>query len=870
MTGTADGGGDGGGRVLALASHPGYRPARPQIPLQRSLQAAPLIGRQAELAAVLELLDDPSVRLVTLTGRGGVGKTRLALEACWALDAARPGSVGLVSLANVQEPELVLAEVAAQLGVPTLPGQPLAAALTRWLDRSPLVLLVDNFEHILGAAKRLTDLLDACEDLRLLVTSQGRLSLRPERALHLGPLAVPAPGLADPATLVDQPAVALYCDRARAVDHRFRLTSGNAGAVAALCRQLEGLPLAIELAAARAATVPAAQVLARLPGARLDVLRSPRLDAPARHQGLRAAIGWTYQLLSLTEQGLLRRLSVIGAPFELDDAEALAGDEPGDPLDGLSTLVDLHLVEAMPVGDTASFELIPSIRDFAREELIALGDLEATEGAWASGLAGRARSAANALHAPDPDACWDWLDRAHDRLLHALQACMARERADEALDLLAALAPQWVLRALEPAHHQMLEHAIELAEARDNHTGALAEAWTWSARLGLQVLTPDRADVLIGRLRRAEALARSLGDHDRLLRVLELNAFVAWRSTWAQNDATDEAEQKKAAPSEGLERARAALSEGLELARRPGASGWLARFEVQWGRFLTITGDDDAALAACLSGLAHARQANDTAAALDAALQLQTMAARSPEAAAALPPPQQLLDMARTTHQTAIAALLLPTFAVQAAAAGDAALAARWCRQGLELSGLDPSSFLTAFAVFAAVEIAALNGDHELAARLHGRLLDSERLVNAVIPPDFATAHQSVVTGLRDALGADRFASQLAEGATVPWPSLLRELDSYLALTGDPQPTTPASPATVREQSRDPGLTNRQREVVKLLARGLTNKEIAQTLGITPKTVMHHTAAIYQSLGVRGRSETVAWAFQAGMAPEPG
>jgi predicted ATPase/DNA-binding CsgD family transcriptional regulator len=868
MTGTAGSGGAAAGRVIALASHPGTRQARPQVLLQRSLQGAPLIGREAELAAVLELLDDPSVRLVTLTGRGGVGKTRLALEACWALDAARPGSVRMVSLANVQESELLLAEIATQTEVPTLPGQPLAAALTRWLDRFPLVLLVDNFEHILGAAKRLTDLLDACADLKLLVTSQARLRLRPERVLHLGPLPVPRLGSGDPASLVDQPAVALYCDRARAVDHRFALNTANAGAVAALCRQLEGVPLAIELAAARATTVPAAQVLAWLPGKRLDVLRSPRLDAPARHQDLRGAIGWTYQLLSLAEQGLLRRLSVIGARFEVEDAEAVAGGEPADALDGLSTLVDLHLVEAVPVGEVASFELTPSIRDFAREELMASGELEATEKAWASGLAGRARSAADGLHAADPDACWDWLDRAHDPLLNALQASLAYQCVDEALDLLAALAPRWVLRALDPAHDQLLERAIEMAERREHHTGALAEAWTWSGRLGLQVLSPDRADLLVGRLRRAEALARSLGDHDRLLRVLERTAVVAWRSSWGQNT-PQEGAQTKAALSEGLERARVAVSEGLELARRLDASGWLARFEVQRGRFLTITGDDEAALAACLSGLAHARQANDTVAALDAALQLQTMATRSPEAAAAVPPPQQLLDMARTTHQTAIAAMLLPTFAVQAVTAGDVPLAARWCRQGLELSGPDPSSFLTAFAVFAAVEIAALKGDHELAARLHGRLLDSEGPIYAVVPPDFATAHQTVLTRLRDALDADSFASYVAEGAAVPWPSLLQELDAYLARTGDPQPTMSASPDTVRDHSRHPELTERQREVVKLLARGLTNKEIAQTLGITPKTVMHHTHAIYQSLGVRGRSETVAWAFQAGLAPEP-
>jgi predicted ATPase len=212
MTRIAPGGGQRARRLVGLASHQGYEPTRSHPLFQRSLQAAPLIGRQVELAAVLELLDDPSVRLVTLTGRSGVGKTRLALEVGWALDGAHPGSVGMVSLANVQEPELVLAEMAAQLEVPTLPGQPLSAALTRWLDRFPLVLLVDNFEHILEAAKRLTDLLDACEQLKLLVTSQARLSLRPERVLRVGPLPVPQAGTVDLATIVDQPAVALYCD----------------------------------------------------------------------------------------------------------------------------------------------------------------------------------------------------------------------------------------------------------------------------------------------------------------------------------------------------------------------------------------------------------------------------------------------------------------------------------------------------------------------------------------------------------------------------------------------------------------------------------------------------------------------------------
>jgi predicted ATPase len=215
--------------------------------------------------------------------------------------------------------------------------------------------------------------------------------------------------------------------------------------------------------------MPAAEVLTRLRGGRLDVLRSPRFDAPPRHHDLRTAIAWTYQPLSGAEHELLRRLSVIGAPFEIADAEALAGSESADVLDGLSTLVDLHLVESASIRGIAYFELAPSIRDFAYEELSARCDLDATGRAWTSWLAERARSAASGVHASGPDIWWDWLDRHHDRLLHALQVCLTRQRADESLDLLGALAPQWVNRALEPAHRQLLERALDIAKDSTTH-----------------------------------------------------------------------------------------------------------------------------------------------------------------------------------------------------------------------------------------------------------------------------------------------------------------------------------------------------------------------------------------------------------------
>jgi ATP/maltotriose-dependent transcriptional regulator MalT len=226
--------------------------------------------------------------------------------------------------------------------------------------------------------------------------------------------------------------------------------------------------------------------------------------------------------------------------------------------------------------------------------------------------------------------------------------------------------------------------------------------------------------------------------------------------------------------------------------------------------------------------------------------------------------------MARSKHQTTIEAVLLPTLAVEAVAGGDLATAAAWCRRGLELSGLDSSSYLAGFAVVAGVEIAAARGDDGLAARLNGRLLDSERLLHAAMPPHLVATRKTVIAGVRNALGAKDFATRAAEGSTLPWQSAFRELDAYLRGIEISAQTPPAALDEGPARAHPDVLTNRQLEVVGLLAQGLANKEIARALGVTPKTVMHHTVAIYQKLGVRGRSEAVAWATKTGVVPEPG
>jgi predicted ATPase/DNA-binding CsgD family transcriptional regulator len=820
---------------------PGAGLARPYF-----LQSAPLIGRETELAEVTGLLADPAVRLVTLTGRSGVGKTRLALEAVRSLEARQPGSVACVSLAPVGDPELVLAAVAAQLEASGGPGVPLGDVVVRYLRRSACVLLLDNFEHLLAAARQLPDLLGACPRLQLLVTSQAPLRLAAERVIDLAPLSLPDQLAAEPAAVAAQPAVALYCDRARAANHLFRLEQGNVAAVVSLCRELEGLPLAIELAAARAMTLPAGELAIRLASRRLDLLRSARSDAPRRHHDMRAAIGWTYNLLSGFQRRLLRRLSVADGVFDIDDAEALGDAELSEVLDGLSALVDFHLMTPVPADGAAWFELAPSIRDFAAEELASSGEAADIETLWIDWLAGRARAAALGLTAGAPDGWWSWLEGAHDCLRNALQQCLHAGRVEPALELLAALAPYWDARAAHSAHGRLLDRAIELAEESGTQSAAFAEALLWSGLMGIRVLVTATADRYAGRLKRGEELARQLADD----RLIMLAAHCRVLTTVMTGD---------------VERGVQATADGLEIARRRGEVCWISRFELHAARWAHSAGDHEQAVTLGLASLRDARRAADSRAILNAAFLLQTLAPGSPAAAAALLPPRELLAMARAAHQRLSEALLLPVLAVQSLAAGDVPAAARWCAAALDISGFDPTSYPAGYALFAAVEIAGRDGDHALAARIHGRLQETLPRLHAAMSADFAAAHLAAVEEVRAAIGAAAFDAAVAAGTGWPWDAAVAEVTDYLRKLG--QQTVAAPETTEPAPSQYPLLTGRQLQVTQLLVAGHTNKEIAAQLGLTPKTVMHHTVAIYQRLGVRGRSEAVAWAIRAGVAP---
>jgi predicted ATPase/class 3 adenylate cyclase len=668
------------------------------------VQTTPLLGREHEVADARERLLHEDVRILTLTGPGGTGKSRLALQvAADLIDDFRDGAC-FVALAPITDPGLVLATIAQALEMRDVGGRPILDSLKDYLRHRTLLLVLDNFEQVLSAASAVGELLGTSSGLKVLVTSRAPLELRGEQELPVPPLDLPDPRrFPSLDALIRYAAVALFVERATAIRPDFVVTDENARAVAEICVRLDGLPLAIELAAARTRLLSPQAMLARLER-RLPLLTGGAQDLPSRQRTLRDAIAWSYDLLTPDEQHLFRQLGAFVGGFTLDAAESIstsADDPEAEVLDGLASLVAKSLVRRNErEGGESRFDLLETIREYALERLEESGEADPIRGRHAAMFLALSEAAAPELEGANQVTWLDRLDAEHDNLRAALAWSQATGDAKMGLRLASALVLFWDLRGHVGEGRTWLEAMLA---PTSSHAFTAAHARAASGVTRLAMITGDfEAARRFGDA--AVTSARGVGDR----RVLGRALFFAGAATfYVDRDA-----------------ARPLYEEAISILRDTGDA---------WGLASAVgpRGADARASGEYAASYAHHREA---------------------------------AELFRRTGDRRGLGLALIGAALALRLQDNVSDAAAVYRQALRPLHEVGDRWMLSRALEGFAAVCCLQNEHQRSARLYGAAKVLRETISAPVLPSFRPDYDDRVADVRAALGNHEFATAWAEG----------------------------------------------------------------------------------------------------------
>jgi predicted ATPase/class 3 adenylate cyclase len=787
-------------------------------------QPTPFLGREREVAEVVQMLRDDHLRLLTLTGTGGSGKTRLALQAAAEVLDAFPDGVTFVPLASLSDPALIPSAVAQALEVPEQGGRPVVEVLRDHLAGKQLLLVLDNCEHLLAAvADLVADLLAAIPGLTVLATSRAPLRLRAEREWAVPPLALPwrPPPPPTAEQLSPYAAVRLFIERAQAVRPSFKVDNANAPAVAEICWRLDGLPLAIELAAARVRLFPPEALLARLEK-RLPFLTGGARDAPTRQRTLRDAIAWSHDLLDPEERAVFRRLAVIAGGFTLEAAEAVVG--PGGGLDVVGLVEQLCenslLRSEEGTGDEPRFGILETVREFAAERLTESGEEEVTRDAHAAFFRMLVEQARAGMEGPEEAAWHARLTVEHANVRVALGWLLERGEAETALAMATGVRRFWEFRYHYAEGISWLERALAAAGPAPTRVRG------WGLRsLGNLVFVNGDARRAIALYEEALAIFRTERDDEGV--NIALSSLAIGRTTLGELTAARVAAEEGLAVSRriGNERGEAYALRGIGFAasvagdlpaavdayeaalaifRRLGEHwaglntltelGWVAlqqgslqrardlgeeakdraraegdlplalNADALLGRVALEEGDLDAAGGLLAAAAGEFATLGEDLLAAAARLTLAAVAACRGEAVRA----RDLVAHAVSVHRASGTPILLALALVEAAGVqadlGDAAAAAGLIAEALDLTRSGEFRLVEAEAVEGMAWVAAATGDASKAARMLGAAEVMREATEGGMPPSRRRRLEATDAAARAALGADAFGAALAAG----------------------------------------------------------------------------------------------------------